>query len=45
MAGTIAFAVTALLALAPRGINPFGAIVLGIVTAKGGGLFRVVGMK
>jgi len=40
MAGTVAFAVTAVLALAPRGIDLFGAIVLGIITAIGGGTVR-----
>ena len=40
MAGTVAFAVTAVLALAPRGIDLFGACVLGIITAIGGGTVR-----
>ena len=40
MAGTVAFAVTAVLALAPRGIDLFGAVVLGIITAIGGGTVR-----
>ena len=40
MAGTVAFAVTAVLALAPRGIDLFGAVVLGIITAIGGGTIR-----
>lgn len=40
MAGTVAFAVTAVLAVAPRGIDIFGALVLGIITAIGGGTVR-----
>ncbi len=40
MAGTVAFAVTAVLALAPKGIDLFGAAVLGIITATGGGTVR-----
>jgi uncharacterized membrane protein YeiH len=40
MAGTVAFAVTAVLALAPRGIDLFAAVVLGIITAIGGGTVR-----
>jgi uncharacterized membrane protein YeiH len=40
MAGTAAFAVTAVLAVAPRGIDFFGATVLGIITAIGGGTIR-----
>lgn len=40
MAGTVAFAVTAVLALAPKGIDLFGAVVLGIITAIGGGTIR-----
>jgi uncharacterized membrane protein YeiH len=42
MAGTVAFAVTAVLALAPKGIDLFGATVLGIITAIGGGTVRDV---
>lgn len=42
MAGTVAFAVTAVLALAPRGIDLFAACVLGIITAIGGGTVRDV---
>ena len=42
MAGTVAFAVTAVLALAPKGIDLFGAVVLGIITAIGGGTVRDV---
>ena len=40
MAGTVAFAVTAVLAVAPKGIDLFGASVLGIITAIGGGTVR-----
>lgn len=40
MAGIVAFAVTAVLALAPRGIDFFSAVVLGIITAIGGGTMR-----
>jgi len=40
MAGTVAFAVTAVLAVTPRGIDLFGATVLGIITAIGGGTVR-----
>lgn len=40
MAGTAAFAVTAVLAVAPRGVDFFGATVLGIITAIGGGTIR-----
>jgi uncharacterized membrane protein YeiH len=40
MAGTVAFAVTAVLALAPKSIDLFGAVVLGIITAIGGGTVR-----
>lgn len=40
LAGTVAFSVTAVLAVIPRGINLFGAIVLGIITAVGGGTIR-----
>ncbi|WP_291993580.1 TRIC cation channel family protein [Candidatus Accumulibacter sp. ACC003] len=42
MAGTAAFAITAVLAVAPRGIDLFGVCVLGIVTAIGGGTLRDV---
>lgn len=38
--GTVAFAVTAVLAVVDRGIDLFGAIVLGIITAVGGGTIR-----
>jgi uncharacterized membrane protein YeiH len=40
MAGTVAFAVTAVLAVAPKGIDLFGACVMGVVTAVGGGTVR-----
>ena len=42
MAGTVAFAVTAVLAVIPKGIDLFGACVMGIITAVGGGTIRVV---
>ena len=40
MGGTVAFAVTAVLAVTPRGIDLFGASVLGVITAIGGGTIR-----
>ena len=40
MAGTVAFAVTAVLAVTPRGIDLFGACVMGLITAIGGGTIR-----
>jgi uncharacterized membrane protein YeiH len=40
IAGTVAFAATAVLAVAPRGIDLFGATVFGIITAIGGGTIR-----
>jgi len=40
MAGTVAFAVTAVLAVIPKGIDLFGACVMGIITAIGGGTIR-----
>jgi uncharacterized membrane protein YeiH len=40
MAGIVAFAVTAVLAVAPKGIDLFGATVMGIITAIGGGTTR-----
>lgn len=40
MAGTVAFAVTAVLAVTPRGIDLFGACVMGMITAIGGGTIR-----
>lgn len=42
MAGIVAFAITAVLALAPREIDFISAIVLGIITAIGGGTIRDV---
>jgi len=42
MAGTVAFAVTAVLAVAPRGLDLFGACVMGLITAIGGGTIRDV---
>lgn len=40
MAGTVAFSVTAVLALAPKKIDLLGAVVLGVITAIGGGTIR-----
>ena len=40
MAGTVAFAVTAVLAVLPKGIDLFGACVMGVITAVGGGTIR-----
>jgi len=40
MAGTVAFAVTAVWAVAPRGIDMWGACVMGLITAIGGGTIR-----
>ena len=40
MGGTVAFAVTAVLAVMPRGIDLFGACVMGLITAIGGGTIR-----
>ena len=42
MAGTVAFAVTAVLAVLPKGIDLFGAGVMGVITAVGGGTLRDV---
>jgi len=42
MAGTVAFAVTAVLAVTPKGIDLFGAAVMGLITAIGGGTIRDV---
>ena len=42
MAGTVAFAVTAVLAVAPRGIDIFGFLVLGVITAIRCGTLRDV---
>ena len=40
VAGTIAFAVSAILSVANRNVNLFGALVLGGITAVGGGTVR-----
>jgi len=40
MAGTVAFSVTAVLAVTPKGIDLFGACVMGVITAVGGGTIR-----
>ena len=40
MVGTVVFAITGVLAVAPKGIDIFGACVLGITTAVGGGTLR-----
>lgn len=40
IAGTIAFGVTAVLAVADRGVDIFGVVVLGVITAVGGGTIR-----
>jgi uncharacterized membrane protein YeiH len=40
LAATVAFAVTAVLAVSPKGIDVFGATVLGLITAVGGGTVR-----
>lgn len=40
MAGTVAFAATAVAAVAPKRIDLFGAVVMGIITAIGGGTIR-----
>ncbi|WP_460805100.1 trimeric intracellular cation channel family protein [Microbulbifer agarilyticus] len=40
MAGTVAFAATAVAAVAPKRIDLFGALVMGIITAIGGGTVR-----
>ena len=37
---TMAFAVTAVLAIADRGVDIFGVMVLGVITAVGGGTVR-----
>lgn len=37
---TIAFAITAVLAIADRGVDIFGVVVLGVITAVGGGTIR-----
>src|SRR5687767_5207527 len=38
--GTIVFAITGVLAVTRRGLDIFGAVVLGVVTALGGGTVR-----
>jgi uncharacterized membrane protein YeiH len=45
MIGTVAFAVTAVFAVAPEGIDVFGACVVGIITAIGGGTIRDVTLE
>jgi len=40
MAGTVAFSVTAVLAVTPKGIDLFGACVMGLITSIGGGTIR-----
>jgi uncharacterized membrane protein YeiH len=47
MLGTAVFAITGVLAVARRGLDVFGAFVLGIVTALGGGTVRdlVIGVQ
>ncbi|MBY6210713.1 TRIC cation channel family protein [Microbulbifer agarilyticus] len=40
MAGTVAFAATAVAAVAPKRIDLFGALVMGVITAIGGGTMR-----
>ena len=40
LVGTAAFAVTAVLAVAPRGIDLLTALVMGVMTAIGGGTVR-----
>jgi len=40
--GTVAFAVTAVLAVAPKGIDLMGVMVMGVITAIGGGTLRDV---
>ncbi|MEM9683129.1 MAG: TRIC cation channel family protein [Pseudomonadota bacterium] len=42
MAGTVAFAVTAVLAVVPQRVSLFTACVMGIITAVGGGTIRDV---
>lgn len=42
MIGTIAFSTTAVLAVIPKGIDVFGASIMGIITAVGGGTMRDV---
>jgi uncharacterized membrane protein YeiH len=47
MIGTAVFAITGVLAVTRRGLDVFGALVLGIVTALGGGTVRdlIIGAK
>ena len=47
MVGTAVFAITGVLAVTRRGLDVFGALVLGIVTALGGGTVRdlIIGAK
>ncbi|MCA0901020.1 trimeric intracellular cation channel family protein [Microbulbifer agarilyticus] len=40
MAGTVAFAATAVAAVAPKRIDLFGALVMGVITSIGGGTVR-----
>lgn len=40
LAGTVAFAITAVLIVAAKGIDVFGATVMGLITAIGGGTLR-----
>lgn len=40
MIATVAFAVTGVLAIADRGVDLFGVLVLGVITAIGGGTLR-----
>jgi uncharacterized membrane protein YeiH len=42
LAGTVAFSVTAVLAVTPKGIDIFGACVMGLITSIGGGTMRDV---
>lgn len=42
MVGTVAFAVTAVLAVAPKRVDVFGVVMLGVITAVGGGTIRDV---
>ena len=41
LVGTIAFAISGVLAVAPKGIDIFGASVLGMITAVGGGTLQM----
>ncbi|OZB46630.1 MAG: hypothetical protein B7X60_07980, partial [Polynucleobacter sp. 39-45-136] len=40
MIATVAFAVTGVLAISDRGVDLFGVLVLGVITAIGGGTIR-----